>query len=47
MQPLLFALEQVIQDEIRSLDLSGMTPLEALNRIAEWQIQLRGRGEDD
>jgi DNA mismatch repair protein MutS len=37
-QPLLFAMEQVIQDEIRSLDLSRMTPLEALNRIAEWQM---------
>jgi DNA mismatch repair protein MutS len=46
-QPLLFALEQVIHDEIRSLDLSRMTPLEALNRIAEWQRQLRDREEED
>jgi DNA mismatch repair protein MutS len=44
-QPLLFAPDQVIHDEIRSLDLSRMTPLEALNRIAEWQRQLRGPGE--
>jgi DNA mismatch repair protein MutS len=39
-QPLLFALEQMIHEEIRSLDLSRMTPLEAMNRIAEWQKQL-------
>jgi DNA mismatch repair protein MutS len=44
-QPLLFAPEQVIYDELRSLDLSGMTPLEALNRIAEWQRELHGRGD--
>jgi len=43
-QPLLFAMEQVIHDEIRSLDLSRMTPLEALNRIAEWQRQLGSAG---
>jgi DNA mismatch repair protein MutS len=42
-QPLLFAVDQGIHDEIRSLDLSRMTPLEALNRIAEWQRQLRDR----
>jgi DNA mismatch repair protein MutS len=40
-QPLLFAPEQVIPDEIRSLDLSRMTPLEALNRLAGWQRELR------
>ena len=42
-QPLLFSPEQVIHDELRSLDLSRMTPLEALNRLAEWQKELRGR----
>jgi DNA mismatch repair protein MutS len=46
-QPLLFALDQVIHDEIRSLDLSRMTPLEALNRIADWQKQLHDRGETE
>ena len=45
-QPLLFALEQMIHDEILSLDLSRMTPLEALNRIAQWQAQLRNQGEE-
>jgi DNA mismatch repair protein MutS len=45
-QPLLFAPEQVVQDEIRTLDLSRMTPLEALNRIAEWQRELRDRSEE-
>jgi len=44
-QPLLFATEQVIHEELRSLDLSRMTPLEALNRIAEWQKQLGNRAE--
>jgi len=43
-QPLLFAMEQVIHDEIRSLDLSRITPLEALNRIAAWQKELGNRG---
>jgi hypothetical protein len=37
----------VIHDEIRSLDLSRMTPLEALNRIADWQKQLHDRGETE
>jgi DNA mismatch repair protein MutS len=41
-QPLLFTPDQVIPEEIRSLDLSGMTPLEALNRLARWQAELRG-----
>ena len=45
-QPLLFAWEQVIHDELRSLDLSRMTPLEALNRLAEWQKVLRDRAEE-
>jgi len=44
-QPLLFAPEQMIHDEIRSLDLTRITPLEALNRLAEWQRQLSGRDE--
>ncbi|UCG00161.1 MAG: DNA mismatch repair protein MutS [Spirochaetaceae bacterium] len=45
-QPLLFSPEQVIRDEIRSLDLSRTTPLEALNRIAAWQKELRERSEE-
>ena len=44
-QPMLFTAEQVVHDEIRSLDISRITPLDALNRIAEWQRELRRRQE--
>jgi len=44
-QPMLFTLEQVLHDEIRSLDISRITPIDALNRIAEWQRELRERQE--
>ncbi len=40
-QPLLFTPGEVIRDEILSLDLTRLTPLEALNRIASWQQELR------
>jgi DNA mismatch repair protein MutS len=46
-QPLLFAWEQMIYDELRSLDLSRITPLEALNRIAEWQKELGSEAKGD
>jgi DNA mismatch repair protein MutS len=42
-QPLLFNPLDVIQDEIRSLDLDRLTPLEALNRIAAWKRELLER----
>jgi DNA mismatch repair protein MutS len=45
-QPLLFSPEQVIPEEIRSLNLSKMTPLEALNRLARWQEELGGKPKD-
>jgi DNA mismatch repair protein MutS len=44
-QRMLFTAEQVVHDEIRSLDISRITPLDALNRIAEWQKELRRRQE--
>ncbi len=44
-QPMLFTAEQVVHDEIRSLDISRITPLDALNRIAEWQRELRRKQE--
>jgi DNA mismatch repair protein MutS len=44
-QPMLFTAEQVIHDEIRALDISRITPLDALNRIAEWQRELRRQQE--
>jgi DNA mismatch repair protein MutS len=45
-QPLLFSPGEVICDEIRALDLGRTTPLGALNRIAEWQGELRGGRKD-
>ena len=44
-QPMLFTAEQVVHDEIRSLDISRITPLDALNRSAEWQRELRRKQE--
>jgi len=40
-QPSLFQPQDVVQDEILSLDISATTPLEALNRIARWQRELK------
>ena len=43
-QPLLFSVEELVMREIRSLRLDGMTPLEALNRIARWKGELGDGG---
>jgi DNA mismatch repair protein MutS len=39
----LFGTEHPLLDKIRELDLNDLTPLEALNRIQEWQQELRAK----
>jgi len=40
-QPLLFSAVQVIQEEILNIKLESTTPLEALNRLAHWQNEIK------
>ncbi len=40
-QHALFSLSDPIVDEIKSLDLAAMTPLEALNKLYQWQSEAR------
>ncbi len=40
-QPLLFSAAQVIQEEILNIKLESTTPLEALNRLAYWQNEIK------
>ena len=40
-QPLLFSTAQVIQEEILNIKLESTTPLEALNRLAYWQNEIK------
>ncbi|MCP4591273.1 MAG: hypothetical protein GY842_11035, partial [bacterium] len=44
-QPVLFASEHPVVEELRELDVSTMTPLEAINRLYEFQRQVEGSGE--
>jgi DNA mismatch repair protein MutS len=44
-QPLLFDPADLVLRELRGLRVDGMTPLDALNRIARWKEEL-GRGRD-
>jgi hypothetical protein len=44
-QALLFTPEELVLKELHSLRIEGMTPLEALNRIARWKEEL-GRSGD-
>lgn len=41
-QPLLFADEHPVVEELRQLDISQMTPLEAINKLYEFQQKVRG-----
>jgi DNA mismatch repair protein MutS len=41
--PGLFSLEELVLDEILSLDPDNITPLEALKRITRWKGELQGR----
>ncbi|MGQ9466985.1 MAG: DNA mismatch repair protein MutS [Anaerolineae bacterium] len=43
-QPLLFADEHPVVEELRQLDISQMTPLEAINKLYELQQKVRNRG---
>ncbi len=43
-QPLLIAQEHPLLEEIRSLDVNGLTPLEALTKLYEWQKRLKEEG---
>ncbi|MCW5874309.1 MAG: DNA mismatch repair protein MutS [Anaerolineales bacterium] len=38
----LFALEHLVLDELRDLDLDGLSPIEALNKLAEWKGKYKG-----
>ncbi len=40
-QPMLWSAAEWVREEIAGLDVSRLTPLEALNRIARWQSDLR------
>ncbi len=40
-QPLLIAQEHPLLEELRTLDVNGLTPLEALTRLYEWQRRLK------
>ena len=46
-QPLLFSAEELVVRELRSLRIEGMTPLDALNRIARWKDDLGDAGSKD
>jgi DNA mismatch repair protein MutS len=41
MQSSLFALSHPIVEELRALDLAGLSPLEALNRLYQWQSAVK------
>jgi len=43
-QPVLFVDEHPVVEELRELDVSTMTPLEAINKLYELQRQARGEG---
>jgi DNA mismatch repair ATPase MutS len=44
-QALLFAPEELVLKELHGLRIEGMTPLEALNRIARWKQELGESGD--
>jgi hypothetical protein len=44
-QALLFTPGELVLKELHGLRIEGMTPLEALNRIARWKEELGGRGD--
>lgn len=44
-QALLFTPEELVLKELHGLRIEGMTPLEALNRIARWKEELGGSGD--
>ena len=40
-QMALFAVDNPLLDELRTLDANTMTPVEALNKLFEWQARFR------
>ena len=40
-QPMLIAKEHPIVEELRTLDINALTPLDAMTKLYEWQKQLQ------